>query len=81
MRYRLYFRAGADGPFVRVEEIDAEADHEAVTKAERFVGIHPMELWFGSRYVRGFAPRGDKPPIESTRTSVGRLSLWRGRPT
>ncbi len=81
MHYRLYFRAGPEGPFVKVEEIEAEADHDAVTKAERFVGIHPMELWFGSRYVKGYAPLGDKLPIESTRTSGGRLSLWRGRST
>lgn len=53
--YRLYVLSAPEGRFVGFEEIEAEDDIAAVRHAEAFVGERPLELWCGSRKVRGFA--------------------------
>jgi hypothetical protein len=55
--YRLYVLSGPEGRFVGFEEIEAEDDVAAVRQTDQFIGERPLELWCGSRKVRGFAAR------------------------
>ena len=50
--YRLYLLSSAGGHFVGFEEIQAADDVEAARLAERFRGLHPLELWCGKRRVK-----------------------------
>ncbi len=54
--YRLYLLANPNGRFIGFEEIEAQDDVEAIRIAERFRGIHPLELWCGKRKVKSFPP-------------------------
>ena len=55
--YRLYLLANPDGRFIGFEEIDAQDDAEAILLAQRHCGIHPLELWCGTRKVKSFPAR------------------------
>lgn len=50
--YRLYILGEPNGRFIGFEEIEAADDVDALGRAQRFVGEHPLELWCGSRKVR-----------------------------
>lgn len=54
--YRLYLLGEANGRFIGFEEIEADDDGEALRRAERFRGDHPLELWCGSRKVCSIPP-------------------------
>ena len=77
MHYRLYFRQGPNGSFVRCEQFEAESDQMAERMAERFVGHHAMELWSGARHVRDFHAHEEPTAEEKRPVQARRLSLWR----
>ena len=77
MHYRLYFRHGAKGSFVRCEAFEAESDQIAEKMAERFAGQHAMELWSGPRHVRDFQAHAAPTHEQSPAVQARRLSLWR----
>jgi hypothetical protein len=52
--YRLYC-IDKRGGFFRCEDIEADADEEAIDKAVALHGGHAAELWSGARFVRVFA--------------------------
>jgi hypothetical protein len=49
--YRAYM-VGPDGHFVGYEPLICADDGEAIEKAKRLAGQHPVELWSGSILVR-----------------------------
>jgi len=52
--YRLYRLGEPGGRFVGFEEFEAADDVEAVRLAESHIGPQALELWCGTRKVRGF---------------------------
>ena len=48
--YRLFF-LNAEGHFMRVEEVDAPGDNEALNKARQLDHAHILEVWEDKRKV------------------------------
>jgi hypothetical protein len=49
--YRAY-TVGDDGHFIGFEPLVCANDGEAITKAQRLVDGHDLELWSGERFVK-----------------------------
>jgi len=49
--YRLYFLDGGDRHIRTFRAFEAEDDRAAIGQAERWQGVHPMELWCAGRKV------------------------------
>ncbi|MCJ2106755.1 hypothetical protein MKK70_15505 [Methylobacterium sp. E-041] len=52
------FLVNADGRVVRLENLPALDDQDALRQAEAFVAGHAVELWHGMRFMERFPLRG-----------------------
>lgn len=80
--YRLYFLDGGDRHIRTFRAFEADDDGAAAALAERWRGVHPMELWCGGRKVShwcGFTSPLRRAPGTSARRSALSASPISGR--